>query len=289
MELTPPKRLSLPGRNLVLAFLFSVLLTTLAHVCYADAMSEARSEIEAVIASQDTALVNKDVTAALAIYASTLQLINEEGNHWGLPDERKRLTSLFADVQSLQQKTTISQCRGIGTKALLVVHFHRETVRNQPVILQGQTMVEDDTLRETWSKSAEGWHVEHIQWIARTSTLGGKANFLEMRSEIHQEVKSPDGKNVAVLAYRDGLTFGYYYITLQPILGWHHKSNALVTQEGLTKITEVAAEGLEGVKWKDAQTLIISYNGKEHGDDAVEFVVQKKQWNSIRIVYRKKT
>ncbi len=40
-----------------------------------------------------------------------------------------------------------------------------------------------------------------------------------MTNQVYQETKSPDGNYAATLVYRDGLTFGYYFVTLQSLAG----------------------------------------------------------------------
>jgi hypothetical protein len=93
-----------------------------------------------------------------------------------------------------------------------------------------------------------------------------------MHEDEEQQLVSPDGKWTAVLSYRDGMTFGYYHVTLERPALW-----------GLRRpheVTEVASEGLDGIAWRGPQTLVVRYSCP-----ANEFVVQELQWHGVRIVY----
>ena len=233
--------------KLVVQFFCIVFLGLLSHSTFADEASDLREEISAITAKQDAAYSSKDVVGFTAFCAAEYQASDEEGNHWDLQDEKKHLKSMFAAIQSLQQKSTLRQCRGKGSQALVLVKIHREIVWDKPEMMRGHTMGEDETVRQLWVKTAAGWRLRQGQSLSRASTLFGKSSPYDMSSSIRQEAKSPDGKNVAVLAYRDGLTYGYQYLTLQPVSGWHRKDDERVTQEGLTKVTEMASEGLMGI------------------------------------------
>lgn len=103
-----------------------------------------------------------------------------------------------------------------------------------------------------------------------------------MKNQVYSETRSPDGMSVATLAYRDGLTFGFYFVTLQPAAGWHPlQPDDPVPQ---TEVAEVAAEGLDAVTWHGPHTLVVTYekSGEEHAD----FVLRKPRWRDVRIVYR---
>ncbi len=102
-----------------------------------------------------------------------------------------------------------------------------------------------------------------------------------MNNEVFQEIKSPDGRNMATLAYRNGMTFGFGYICLQPVQGWHPlKPDDPVPA---SEIVEVAAEGLETISWKGNHKLVVVYENS--GNEAAQFVTQPKQWQDVRIVY----
>ena len=103
-----------------------------------------------------------------------------------------------------------------------------------------------------------------------------------MHNQVHQETKSPDGKYVATLAYSDGLTYGYFFVSLQPSGGWH----SLGSDDPIPKdeVVEVAAEGLDNITWQGNHTLIVKY--VKSGDDAAVFEVKQKSWKDVHIVYR---
>lgn len=108
------------------------------------------------------------------------------------------------------------------------------------------------------------------------------AKTFRMSNMVYQEAISPDGKYAATLAYRDGLTSGFYYVSLQPKAGWHHlqPDDPILHDE----IAEVAAEGLESLAWTWPRILIIDYD--KSGADKTQFVIQKKSWRDVRIAYR---
>ena len=87
---------------------------------------------------------------------------------------------------------------------------------------------------------------------------------------------------MATLAYRDGPTFGYYFVSLQPAIGWHHlQPEAPLPHD---EVAEVAAEGLETIAWAGADKLVVAYD--KSSQDKTEFVLQKKTWHGVHLVYR---
>jgi hypothetical protein len=104
---------------------------------------------------------------------------------------------------------------------------------------------------------------------------------LRMDNEVSAEQRSPDGQYVATLAYRNGPTFGFYFVSLQPAEGWH----SLDTYDPIpeTEVAEVAAEGLGPVEWKGPHKLVIWYNSS--GMEKAMFVKQQKHWRDVQIVY----
>lgn len=116
-----------------------------------------------------------------------------------------------------------------------------------------------------------GWYIDRVFFA-----IG------EMRNEVYQEVKSPDGKYVATLAYSDGLTYGYYSVSLQTIQLWH----PLGTNDSIPKdeVAEVAAEGVDHVSWHGNHKLVIDY--EKTGVEAAEFTLRQKAWRDVQIAYQ---
>jgi len=105
---------------------------------------------------------------------------------------------------------------------------------------------------------------------------------LRMTNEDIRELRSPDGKYVATLAYRDGLTEGFYYVSLSPAKGWHHlQANDPIPDD---EVAEVAAEGLEKIAWAGSGKLIVTYDATS--SEKAEFAFKKTVWHGVRIVYR---
>ena len=102
-----------------------------------------------------------------------------------------------------------------------------------------------------------------------------------MHNQIYQEVKSPDGSYVATLAYRDGMTFGYFFVCLRPSAGWH----ALGADDPIPQdeVIEAAAEGIDHLAWQGNHTLVVQY--EKSGVEAAQFVSQPKAWRDVRILY----
>ncbi len=116
-----------------------------------------------------------------------------------------------------------------------------------------------------------GWYIDRV-FLA----IG------EMRNENCQELKSPDGKYVATLAYSDGLTYGYYFVSLKTIQLWH----PLGTNDPIPKdeVAEVAAEGINDVSWHGNHKLVVEY--VKSGDEAAEFTLRQKVWHDVQIAYQ---
>ncbi len=104
-----------------------------------------------------------------------------------------------------------------------------------------------------------------------------------MQNEQIQEIRSPDGRYVATIAYSDGPTFGYYFVCLQPARGWKtlQENDAIPNDE----IAEVAAEGLRPIAWKSNHELMIDYDATNDDDDKAQFTLQRKSWRDVGIVY----
>ena len=103
-----------------------------------------------------------------------------------------------------------------------------------------------------------------------------------MTNQVSQEIRSPDGKYVATLAYSDGPTFGYYFVALQPAADWHHlQPNDPIPQD---EVAEVAAEGLNKITWAGNDKLVVSYDVSSN--DKAQFMLRKKTWHDVRLVYR---
>jgi hypothetical protein len=95
-----------------------------------------------------------------------------------------------------------------------------------------------------------------------------------MHEDVVQQLVSPDGKYTAMLSYRDGLTFGYYHVTLERPALWGFRRR--------DEVTEVASEGLDGIAWRGPRTLVIHFSCPEN-----EFVLQAHQWHGVRIAYKR--
>jgi hypothetical protein len=97
-----------------------------------------------------------------------------------------------------------------------------------------------------------------------------------MYNTIEQTANSPDGRYQVILFYRDGLTFGYYFVAIKPT----SFSLLNILDYPNTEIAEVASEGLSNVSWANQRTLVIGY----YSDDP--FVQQDKSWHDVKIVYK---
>ena len=104
----------------------------------------------------------------------------------------------------------------------------------------------------------------------------------DMSNQVYQEVKSPDGRTVATLAYRSGMTFGYGFLCLQPSQNWHPLKPEDPIPPG--EVVEVAAEGLDTISWQGNDKLVVTYTNS--GNEAAQFVLKPKQWRNVAIVYR---
>lgn len=100
-----------------------------------------------------------------------------------------------------------------------------------------------------------------------------------MWNMVEQTARSPDGRYEATLVYRDGLTFGYYFVALRPTAF----SAFNILDYPYTQVTEVAAEGLTGIRWSSRHTLVVEYDAETY------FVQQDQFWHDIKITYNKST
>jgi hypothetical protein len=102
-----------------------------------------------------------------------------------------------------------------------------------------------------------------------------------MTNMVYSVVKSPNNKYIATLAYRDGLTFGYYYVVLQTAAAWRPLKPGDPIPNG--EVAEVAAEGLGPIQWKGNNCLLMDFDTST--DEKAVFVFRKPYWNDVKIVY----
>jgi hypothetical protein len=103
-----------------------------------------------------------------------------------------------------------------------------------------------------------------------------------MHNQVYQQIKSPDGRYMATLAYRDGMTFGYFFVSLQTTAQWNPlQPNDAIPQD---EVAEVAEEGLNTITWVGNHKLLVDYN--KFGIEEAQFVLQTKTWRDVRIAYR---
>lgn len=104
--------------------------------------------------------------------------------------------------------------------------------------------------------------------------LGGL--FCLLPFSMHEDVEdvqlSPDGRYRATLSYSDGLTFGYYHVLIED-RRWH----GLFAPD---EVTEVASEGLTGIRWLSSRTLSVRWSCPQD-----EFVLRRQRWGSVHVVY----
>lgn len=107
------------------------------------------------------------------------------------------------------------------------------------------------------------------------------AQTFRMHNMVYQQISSPDGRYVATLAYSDGLTYGYYFVCLQPSAAWHSLQPDDPIPQG--EVAEVAAEGLGPIHWQGGHKLVVGY--AKSGEEQAQFVLQHRAWRDVRIVY----
>ena len=119
--------------------------------------------------------------------------------------------------------------------------------------------------------------------VVVTWYVNSMAQTFRMRNMVYQQVSSPDGRYVATLAYSDGPTYGYYFVCLQPSAGWRPlQSDDPIPPD---EVAEVAAEGLGPIHWQGGHALVVGY--AKSGVEQAQFVLQKRSWRDVRIVYRR--
>jgi len=94
--------------------------------------------------------------------------------------------------------------------------------------------------------------------------------------EVYGQAISPDGRVMAVARYFDTPTFGYYHIDLR-------QASASQAEQ----VIEFAAEGFVGLRWKNAKTLIVSYDSTKYKDpdEDTTFVRRPDYWQDVHILY----
>ena len=120
---------------------------------------------------------------------------------------------------------------------------------------------------------ALGWAA--VAWVCGLPTF--------LQSEIDSEsteVRSPDGKYLAKLLYRENraMTYGYYHVTIEET----------DPRSGPVELVEVAAEGLSDVTWRDKRILVVSYDPGRDTDKEPNtcFVKKPSSWKDVTIEYR---
>lgn len=102
-----------------------------------------------------------------------------------------------------------------------------------------------------------------------------------MTNQVYSEQPSPDGRAVATLAYHDGLTYGYEFLSLRPRAGWRslRPDDPIPADE----VAEMADEGINRVTWAGPHTLIVWYDPSTPKDC---FVKRGTSWRGVRLVWK---
>ena len=108
--------------------------------------------------------------------------------------------------------------------------------------------------------------------------------FASMSNMSIQEVPSPGGRYVATLSYRDGLTYGFQFLSLQTRAKWHplHADDPVPADE----VGEMGDAGITGIRWLNERTLLMRYDRAIPADC---FVKKGQCWHNVRLLWRAET
>ena len=140
----------------------------------ADAVSDARKQIEAAYQRENAAAMRKDVNGILANLAPDYETTNMQGIKAGREQMKQMLPQLFAMARSVKAATKVKSVKLKGNEATAQVAEHAEMVMVNPKTHQTAKLVIEEQSETVWAKGPKGWLKKRSRTLSSKQTVNGK-------------------------------------------------------------------------------------------------------------------
>ena len=150
-------------------------LTLLTSALRADPAADARRAIQAAYNTSNAAAARKDAAGTLAHFTPDAVAVDTHGQATPIAQHQEMATHLFAAARTVTARTVIQKfALARPGQATATVHEHVVLTLMNPQTQQPAQLVVDDTARDLWVKTAQGWRQKRSQDLTYTSTLNGQ-------------------------------------------------------------------------------------------------------------------
>ncbi|MBV9850275.1 MAG: hypothetical protein JO250_11420 [Armatimonadetes bacterium] len=142
---------------------------------HADSAAAARRAIQADYSGSNAAATRRDAAGTLARFTPDAVSVDTKGHATPIAQQQQTVTRLFAAARSVTARTTIQTFSlDRPTQATVTVREHTALALVNPQTQQPVRLVVDDTARDLWIKTAQGWREKRSQDLTYNSTLNGQ-------------------------------------------------------------------------------------------------------------------
>jgi ketosteroid isomerase-like protein len=150
-------------------------LISVAIVTIAPAFAENKAKIQPVIQTNynqiNAAFVRKDIASATALFTPDYVSINPEGQKQTLAEFREHYNNLFTrfNIKLTSNKATIKSI-DVSTEGIDVA-IEQKT---EGTVAGSNKIVIDQTSRDSWLKTPQGWRLKQSKILTSQTTFNGK-------------------------------------------------------------------------------------------------------------------
>lgn len=138
------------------------------------AQIEERAAIQSAYDHANLASARHDVKGACAHYKDDYENISSKGQSSKGADERSMQIDFLLHTKTYQGSTKITDFKLEKNKAIVVVKEHVDCVTQDPETRKFVHLVEDDTCRDEWTKTSQGWKLARSRNLNSSITVDGK-------------------------------------------------------------------------------------------------------------------
>ncbi len=161
-------------RNLWIAAVVVATGFGLATNAEAESAAGVKRLVQAAYARRDSAAQNKDLNGSLATVTPDFVFISRDGQKGDSKLLKRRLTPLFAMVQSLKAKSELLKFAVRRGQADATVKQHLEMYVINPQTQTPQKYVVDAISEDLWIRTRSGWFQKRMTAKAESATMNGK-------------------------------------------------------------------------------------------------------------------
>jgi ketosteroid isomerase-like protein len=130
--------------------------------------SSPKAEIQSTYNKIAKAFERKDLNVATSYFTADYVSIDDKGESKSAEQIRQQYGPLLRMVKVTRSRISIQTFSAQGTQASALV-------KQRSDLLYGKSkLVREDTFRDTWIKTAEGWRIKQSQTLSVSTTMDGR-------------------------------------------------------------------------------------------------------------------